>query len=581
MKKREILNYMAAFLGTISLTCCTQENTPGIHSTEGFPVIIRAQISGKSHVTSRAIRTEIDDQWSFTNFQEGDMMGFYSSGGNFSSGFDGSEPFINQKLEYDSTQFKDPENGAIFSPTYMNGSEVFMYFPYDENISENGMALRTNAEGNDTLRCVDFLRSNSLNILGSNQGKDMALYGTFQHGFSELIIMRGEGFDSPPEGRWAITVVMSEPITHIKIIASSEEASWSCTPSFIYDENSDLSKDQARRWGAWRGYNYGITENNDPVGTPAWYVIVPSLDNNYSTVDYIELYDNEGYLQRVSSLQLYANTKKVQPGWRYPLEITMKELVPTVNPFPIQPWEDEINLTDERTRGINNITEFASWVRDYNAYIVSQSDVEKQKALLDYGDKYLDANGKLSWHFYVLADLDFTNYTPLPYENEQGDTLEPSGEVIIPLLQDVIDGKSSILSNSKFINFKIKGLTKTFIGEMKPNDSNENPGSVQNFDFMNPLIDNENNTSAAGIIANTMTGASIINCNIINGNLVNPKGPAGMLAGSMNGGTVRDCQLEGFLIGSSTSSSAPKIVGTDPTGNYTIENVDASDVVFE
>ena len=567
---------LISLTGLLLFQSCRQD-TPDISET--YPLIVNVDISGKSGQATRAIRTKLGDQWSYEagqSFQKGDMIGFYASSGNASGGNDGNQPFVNELLRFDGTKFESPEYGPVFSPTYLNGADIYMYFQYDENVGTTGINLRTKpSEDNDTLRCIDFLSANTITALGENT----ALYGSLQHGFSELIIMRGEGFDAPPDGKWMINVVMSEPVTHLKIDYSEDPLSFA--PKLTYDEASTgLSDEQARRWTAWRGYNYGITENNDPEGEPAWYVIVPSLNSKYSTVEFIELYDNEGYLQRVSSLKLHDNSKNVQPSWRYPIKIAMKELVPTVNPFPILPWEEEINLTDERTRGITDITEFSNWVKDYNAYILDSDNSTKQDALLNYGDRYIDSEGNISWHFYLLNNLDFSTYKALPYEGKDGETIQPADNVIIPEFHDILDGKSTNIVNGQFANYQILNLGKTFIGTLSLREK-DNKCSITNIDFIDPDIRYPNdNTTSVGIIANSMSYSSVINCNIITGTLMNAGGPAGMITGSMTGGSLENCVLSGFInyLKTSTMENAKNIVGEDPVGAE-IKNVNAAAVV--
>ncbi|MCH5219063.1 MAG: fimbrillin family protein [Muribaculaceae bacterium] len=541
-----------------------------------YPLVVYAEIVGQVKSESRANRTEINDMWSITAFTENDKIGIFASAGNFA---DDNGPFNNYELTYlvsaDGEMFKG-EDGATFSPTAMNGNEAVIYYPYSKDVTNPGMWLRTTAEGETSpLRCVDMLVSTELVIAGENS----ALYGKMGHLFAELIIMRGPGFDDPPQGLDRITAVLSDPVTRVKIEMTTDP--WNCVPEMVYIENDgNMTKDDARKWDAWKGGEFQPTEQDE--GKPAWYVIVPTVGSNEgitrpgnrSIVDYIELYDNQGHLQRVSGLQLSGhNSKYVDAGWRYPLEITMNELVPTVSVFPILPWGEDINLTDERKRGINNLAEFANWIHDYNLYVLTPENEEKVQALLKYGDKYQDPEGKISWHFYLLTDIDLTNYNPLPYEDLNGSTITES-EFILPKLQDILDGKSTTLVNGKFLNHKIIGLNKTFVGEMTTNSSNQNNGSIQNVDFVNPDVKKEETSDTpTGIIANSMNGASVINCRILQGSLYNPGGPAGMITGTINDGTIRDCSVSNFMVCKSTATGdASRIVGVNPTGECTFVN---------
>ena len=546
-----ILSAVLASFVLILFASCSEDVVDDSALYDGpIPLKIVAPINGTGNAgaSTRATITDKDDQWSYVGFEDKDMMGFYSSRGNWEKE-GGLVGFNNLKLQYSAE--RKQFIGANFSPTHMDGSQIFMYYPYDENMEGKGLELRRTKEDDDTktLRCVDLLSSNSLDLYGANKD-NIALYGEFKHAFSELIIMRGEGFDKPHPGHERITAVLNRGYTNIRVKVSEDP--WSCTPELVFDPGGTLSEENARRWDAWQGGNYGIT-TEDEIGKLAWYIVVPTLPGNRSTVDYIELYDNEDNLLRVSSLRLSGgNSKYLDPGWRYPLEITMKELVPTVNPFPITPWnKEDVDLTDERERGINNEAVFEQWMQAYNAYLTSP-DEEIIKALLKYGDMSVDADGNnRMWHFYLLADLDLSSYA------------EKEGDAIIPKFGDILDGTSTTFVNGKFLNHTIKGLSKTFIGNL------EN-GTVQNIDFIEPEIKNDGSTVSVGIIANSMTDASVINCHIDSGTLYNPDGPAGMVAGSMSGGQVRNCTISGFLAAKSTSKDG--LIGEEPTGNATFDN---------
>lgn len=571
--KRHIL----AFLSVSALTlfwACSDENT-GVIDNPGnpLPLSVFMELPG-SEITAgtRAERMDSADQWSYVGFSTGDKMGFYASGGNWMNG-NYATPFDNYELTYQdgNGQFNGP-NDATFEPSGMKSDEVFMYFPYSATMDNPGMPLRETYNGEQ--RCVDLLTSDYLALQGTQNNVTMSLYGTFTHAFAELIIMRGEGFDDPPADKTRITAVLSNGYTHFKITYDPEEA-WNLTTSLVYDASSNMTIDEARKWNAWQGSNYGIT-TADEVGTPAWYVIVPTLSSNPTTVEYIELCDNDGYYQRVSSLKLRnGNTKFVDPGWRYPMEITMKELVPTVNPYRIVPWGQNVDLTDQRTRGINDEAEFALWVRDYNRFLAEPENEDLVTQLLNYGDRIaVEGSPTSNWHFYILSDLDLSNYTPLPPEDDSEPQPQDDYDVIITRLAqgDILDGVSTTLQGGVFLNHTISGLSKTFIATLY--------GQIQNIEFTMPDISNDDDMPM-GIIATTISGGYVTNCDIDRGTLMNPNGPGGMIAGSMNSGTISDCKISGTLISNSTSSvpEAEKMIGTDPTGSYFFENNDVSSVI--
>lgn len=608
MKLKRYINLLLSSLciGILISSCASDhsiENPSGNQDGKVWPLIVYAEVGKPVAAQSKAnTNGEKDDQWSYVSFAEGDRMGLFASGGNMTEK-NGASPFVNQELVYINNQFNDPENKALFSPVNMNSNEILMYFPYNSDILGKGTKLRIEdtEESSGLLRCIDFLYADYLSIFGSQNGKDMALFGEFHHAFSELILVRGEGFDNPPEDTEEITyskitIALVQAVTHISIKndvpEDEEEESDVWNYKMILKNDGSMVKevdkdgesstvDEAYFWHPWKGENFQMTQEN-PEGKEAYYVILPTLPGKERLmVDYIELYDNEGYLQRITSIPLSGGKSKyLDPSWRYPLELTMEELVPKINPFPIMPWDENTDLTDERTRGINDMTEFASWVSDYNAYLADPSSEEKMEKLLNYGDKIIDNDDNISWHFYVLIDLDLSSYEPKEYENENGETVLPSQDYILPKLNDVLDGKSSTFVNSRFINHSITGLKKTFIGEIGKNRNSVYSGTLQNFDFLQPEV-SSSSENAAGIIASEIFEGEVINCNIDRGEINNPNGPAGMVAGTMNGGKVADCELSGFLVGKKTSSDSASrlIIGDDPTGSVIFENNSTTNVI--
>lgn len=554
------------------LASCALEDGPeqGLRHT---PLAIHANI-GKE---TRALRSDSADQWSYVSFETGDKMGFYSPSGKW-NGTNGNSPFVNEELIFnDEEQRFTGANGVEFSPTNIDGSKVLMYYPYDAKMDGTGMTLRTTKEDDpNTLRCIDLLDDYELTVMGDYNGQKTALFGSFQHAFAELIIMRGEGFDNPPKGKEQITAYLQDGFTNIQIVPNTEDGGWSCIPKLVYDPANEhgLTEEQAKAWVAWQGLNYGKTKDNTE-GYEAWYVIVPTVgcevgekkrEGFRSTVNYIELYDNEGELQRVYSLRLSgANTKFADAMWRYPMLIAMKELVPTANPVNIIPWNDDVNLTDERKRGINNVTEFAEWVKAYNAYLIDQSSSVLEEQLFKYGDLYIGAGDTKLWHFYILSDIDMDAY--YSYISGQDGY---SDQVVIPELRDILDGTSTTYgSNGDFLNYKVTNLKTTFIGTVT------GTGQLQNLDFIEPDV-RRSTTDPIGIISNNLAG-TITNCNIENGNLVNMQGPAGFVAGSMTGGTISHCNLEGSLISQGYAAGEAKgVVGQQPTGDSKLENINAT-----
>ena len=74
-------------------------------------------------------------------------------------------------------------------------------------------------------------------------------------------------------------------------------------------------------------------------------------------------------------------------------------------------------------------------------------------------------------------------------------------------------------------------------------------------------------------------GTSVIHCNIDNGTLFHPAGPAGMVAGSVTGGTIKRCTVSGSLMAREViAGDGAKIAGA-VSGSTTFEENDADAVI--
>lgn len=547
-----------------------------------IPLVVSAKIAGSSAAVTRAddshfSRWPWEDYWSYYKFDIGDTMGFFSQHGNESVN-EGQGALENVPLVYDvinGVGIFTSLDGTNISPSLLTGSTTYVYFPYDANVQSPGLELRR-LDSDNVLKCVDCLTTDGLDLEGLE--KDGMMYATFYHTFSELIIIRGEGFNNLKEGvDPSIKVVMKDSYTHLKITPTDDGTSWQCKITLENNPTNTKNKaDDYRVWDTWVGENYGKT-TEDPEGRPASYVILPTIGsgNERATVDYIELYDNNGVKQTVSALKLSNDkkketdpdnfTKKLTPGWRYPFEISMQELVPTVNPFPIVPWEENKDITDKRTCGIHSPSEFDDWINTYNTYLAGNTTEEQIEKLLQYGNRVVevDSDGKetfLYWHFYLMTDLD--------------EWTETSGAAcVIPELCDVLDGLSSTLSNSVFQNHTLKNLKTPLIGKLTGEYA-----SVQNITFSKPEIHLPDRTSPVGVVVQTIeNGGTVENCNVINGSIYAPSAAVGMVAGTVSGAgsKITGCNLSGMLIG---RSSADNIAGENNGG--TIENNNSASVVF-
>lgn len=540
-------------------------------------------------------------------FTKGDTIGVFTRQGNLN--IEGGGPLINIPMHIETQEYNIDGKVATtlvndtvtINTAGMRTNEAFMYFPYSSALGSlanyntvngymepkeghpmPGIPLRVKDPEDGILKSHDIA---ILHTLSSDYLKRGILTGAFYHAFSRLIIMRGEGFDNPvrydsisqelvPDS--SINVIMNNPATHFRIVSYpyqinnvQEKIRWH--DQFVYDpqflvDGAPLDSLQARTWQAWKGEPFEINNVSDTIVKDAYYVVIPAsylalnTPSYYGTqnaptmsVSYIELYDNNGTLQKVSSIALKntntsAETKTPEYRYQYPLVIETNELGVTANPVIITPWQNNrpgSDITEERGAGISTVEEFQSWATIYRSYTnpSTSSDQKDQdfQELQNYGDF---ENG--IFHFYINNDIDFSGQT----------------WYYIPTLNDIIEGADN------FSNVTITGIetSQPLFGTISGNGA-----GIINLNFRDISIESSAETPLgciAGSITrtgNTGNGTVFENCNIYNGRVVS-NGYVGMFAGSMEYGSLTGCSFSGFLMGASTASgNLTKLLATDPT----------------
>ena len=555
-----------AFILSMALGSCVSDD-PTLNGLSQevatFVATIDTHDTGSKQNDTRAVRTSIDDQWSYLRFDSSkDTIGFFSLKGNL-AGEDGNGPFMNEPMVFTTSDYDPSQRDeqlrwrGVFSGVNMDydlgmiqqaGNKTFVYYPYAVGAMDKGLMLRQKAS-DGSLRCVDALQIQS-GLTGDNQPQ---MSGTFSHAFSELMMVRGYGFDNPkvPEGStddpWKITVVLNKGYSHAKIELFEEAVPGSNRPEYwyvyvpVYDESCGMTELECRRWEAWRGTDY--KENELSKALPAYYCILPTgWSTLNSVVDYIELYDNLGVLRKVTSFYLRTTTtKNLYPTHLYRLNIVMEGLVPTIYPYTISEWDNVTNITDARPEGINSTTDFQNFVSTYNSYINTDGsrNSDKETDLERYGTRY-EKDGQVSWHFYLNKSLDIS-------------TLAENVNYRIFNLCDTLDGVNHFLNN-----LRING-NSGFIGELRSG------ACLMNMHFSGLSITNQPDYSGAyvGGLVNQMTGGLIYNCNV-NARIASPGRSVGMGAAYMTSGQITGCTFTGVLAGGSTYNGG--ILATEPSG---------------
>ena len=536
--------YIFLGLALISmLSACTDRlsDAPQDDGKKGFLV---ATIAGSGSAETRA-KISSDDRWSYTRFDNPeDKIGFYSLEGNL-DGENGNGPFVNAPMAYTKGEagsrdedkswksYFDFEGNVHYDAGLINNSksQTFVYYPYTPEMKDKGMVLRRKVDG--SYRCVDALAIASINI---SEGGSMS--GTFSHTFSEIVILRGYGFDAPPKDKETIKVVTTLPYSHAQVVDNTNTGhnDWKILKP-VYDPDypslSGLSEQDCREWEAWDGAPYA--ENGKEI--PAKYVIIPTaISGDRSTVNYVELYDNTGTLHKVTTFGLMNNdSKRVSPNERYWLTVQLEGLVPTIYPFAITPWAEETRYTEQRATGINTASEFSDFVVKYNKYNDFNRLSEYEKDLETFGDKYV-VDGNVTWHFYINNDIDLS-------------TLEVD-HFNIGTLRDIIDGRTKTLYGLK--------SDKAFITEL------QSKGCIRNLNVAGLSVTNDRAEPTGGLI-NRMSGGLVEGCSVHG--FINANGAAGLAAGQFTAGTISNCSFSGLVVGAS-SYKDKGLVGIPPSEGF-------------
>ena len=621
MKKMRYIELALAGIALALLSCSDDRDSD---SAFGFPKGVPAVMDVTLPYTEGPLtRRNVDattDNWTTKSFSANDRIGLLATGGLVGANGE-SEWLKNEYMDYyqatGSSNYRFRNDNLLIN-TGMMGGHVgkYVYFPYTDEMpiplfdksaatttsdghvyyyadpnnptkyidpefrDKKGLLLRT--KGTDGIeRCIDYMYISSISLTNG------ALGGGFYHGFCEMIILRGEGFDEVPEKfkndpkKLEIWVVLNSAFTRLtlSLFLNNNTGDYSWRPRNYFVATDGKTQEEAKRWQAWKGVDYIDSNDGEPVPREAYYAIMPSAHSySYPSVDYIEIYNNDGELCRVSNFELYVNPeteladKQMRPGKRYALEIMMVETGAVVRPHEIEDWnegvDDENNITDIRTVGIGSYDELEKWASLYDRFIddvnlnpISRPKTEaevKENALSQYGD--YDLSNKV-WKFYITDNI----------------TLPANVDVGIKELQDILEGASQLY------NYSISNLRRRLIGTISPT------GALRNIDFDNLYIkpkpaDIYNET--AGALTNRLNGGTIENCNINDGTMIGTSAcTIGMLCGTVeNNSTVRDCTVSGAMIGT-TYVDADNRYAEGLFGNtaamFTYTNNDAEDLIIK
>lgn len=569
------ISLISAFI--LTLTGCNVED-PGVSDSEytrGYRVEASIQGFGsyfdsdfdEEVVSTRVVRAQDGDYWSYDKFESGDMVGFYSLRGNMDSE-NGDGPFENEPMYY----VRMSDGKGYFQNTEMNYNAAsfvkpgaFFYFPYHENIEydaghtqllDDDYGLELREFDNEIEKCRDFLWViNPSNPTGSQ---------SLAHAFSSIIFLRGEGFKNATDK--SIKVVLNRGVSHMALTNNDD---YLRNAKLFYLEGYDKSELECRDWYAWPGDPYKVTDKKDENSAylgqtfDAYYIILPTTrGGDRLSVDHIELYDDDGNLKVVSNFKLYSsstnanNSKILSHGQQYALVIKMDGLETVVSPVEIEPWGEDNVINETRDVGIEDASDFISWTLAYNTYLSNNRSPAYDDQLKQYGDKTEAADGSSKWTFYILNNLDFTSHL-----ESQANTVQN----ILAKLDDTLEGY-----DHEVTGLKLEGSSPSFIGEISET------GVIQNLDFKGLSVKSteESMSISIGGIAYIFKG-SLSGCSI-DGVVAGP-GPVGIIAANAENALVSDCSAQGLIIGSSTSDNG--LFGKQ--SGCSLENNNTSGLIFQ
>ena len=536
--KNLIINIIYFFL-LISLFClvtgCSEAfNEPGeTPFGKGVPLYAEVSVDDYTVTASRATH-DSNDGWSVATFSSGDKTGLMAVKGIENPEVPGDFSFraTNLPMEYEGrngSYYRFGNSDIMMDAATINQSSSVLYYPFYENMPDPldagtppGIPLRKLDEKDNIEKCIDFLHTSDNNIKISNG----VLKPSFTHRFFTLALQRGEGFKNASDDR--IWVVMNNPYTDIRLKQTSETSSFSYQLQYNPEDEDVMTNfggltqfkvNKHSVWQAWDGRAFNET--------PTKYVVCP-----YTSVYFILIQDDFGNWHNVTDFTL-GSSKLGSSGTRYILTIELQNLKVVVRPVYVENWDEELSVSDNRQKGINNYADYLKWVEIYNSYVDNGRDPSVDEELLNYGDGTKTGN-ETSWRFYINNDFTF----------QKGDAYQ------VICLQDTLEGSST------YANYTLSNLRNTMFKEISEN------GVLRALDFQDVYIINpENYYEPSGAITDELFGGTIENCNIINGVMIG-WGATGMVAGMVKGGRVKDCYFSGDVIGKSEDTNYGGMFGS-------------------
>lgn len=669
MKNWSYISRTVAGMALLALVSCAKEQESQPEVFKGVPAVVDVTLMDMDQPQTRHNVSKTDG-WTTSSFTGGDRIGMMATNGLvLPEGGTGwiKNGYLENTQALGSSTYRFRNDNLLLNTGVMTGKVArYVYYPYTEDMpvpvqdatsnppsaanqydyanprttdtanktiqegfrDKKGLLLRRTPgddlkpvlDAESPARCVDYMYISNISLSNG------ALSGGFYHGFCELVILRGTGFDKKLEHEYdldhkmfkdEIRVVLDYGYTRLTLgihltyttgqltfmpalWPGSSWSSWTYDTDFPADEKrvDGLTEWEAKRWTTWPGEQYIDSKDGLPVPRDAWYVILPSAHSrSHPTVESIEIFNNDGKFCEVSNFDLYVDpntgvsSKPSYAGKRFTVDIMMTEHGATARPCEISDWstndgngqvkdengeviEDNANdITDIRTVGIKDADVFEDWAQAYQVFLTA---LEQGSFTRPTTKEALDEITHSAFtNLKAYGDYNITDGRWQFYINGEINFEGKSGFQVSDL-QDQIGG------SSQSINYPVYNLGIPLFLKIS------GKGEVHHLDFENLYIKvNPGVGNAAGALTNALEGGTILNCNILAGTLIGTSGAVGMLAGSvMNGGTVKNCSISGAVIGDSFGSALGAdpyypggLFGLEPQGTLTCEEVDAKNLI--
>ena len=489
------------------------------------------------------------DMQMHSSFHSGDMIGFFSKGGNMAGGE--SSDFKNLKLTFNGRTFDSDKLNSTADAQRM--TRIFSYYPYTEGMEdkENGADIYAKtADGNHEipLRVIDFLTTNY-----SGGGAQMATQNTFKHTFCIVRVTLGKGFESF-EGD--IYLQLERKVKAVYTDMDTEDMPYTLSGitcaamHLLYDDTAISEKDR-------RLQTFCNNETSDSL--KSWDVIVPcrpvewydAKDLSWCgvSVEAIVLVPNgEGQEIKipVDNFTAFIYTESsgnqlhgIRGGYIFTVCIKKEGFDATVFPVDVQKWEEGA-IKEDIPQGITSAGEYEEFVSTYNTHFnearsYSQDEIKTKTAeLTEWGDS---VNGVFTVFF--TNDIDLSENTKDLHINN----------LVIP-----IDGRGKTIKN---------GYMEHSFCEMM-----QTGGSLKDLYFENLRVV-DTLAEATGLLVGTMNEGTIDGCRVSGGWIEGKK--VGAAVGTMQNGNVKNCRFGGIMLGE-PDTEHKSLVGIYENGNLDDSN---------